>query len=161
MAGPSANDLGPSDPPLDRPTPYAGQSGVTQSPPQGSQALPDAARLSKNSTRPSGPDHLTAQVGPSGAPEITCDPPSGEGRYKDSGPPNPQEPKKSPVAKLVWPAKAKSSVCSLPHLTQKEKVKFTFNIAKCDKIFDELLKHGNIKLPHIIPPVEELKGHIL
>jgi hypothetical protein len=41
-----------------------------------------------------------------------------------------------------------------------EKVKFTFNIAKCDKIFDELLKHGNIKLSYIIPPVEELKGLI-
>lgn len=47
-----------------------------------------------------------------------------------------------------------------PHSTQKEKVEFTFNIAKCDKIFDELLKHGNIKLSHIIPPVEELKGCI-
>jgi hypothetical protein len=34
------------------------------------------------------------------------------------------------------------------------------NITKCDKIFDELLKHGNIKLSHIIPPVEELKGRI-
>jgi hypothetical protein len=83
-----------------------------------------------------------------------------EGQYKDSQPPNPQEPKKSPVAKLVWPAKAKSSVCSHSHSPQKEKVKFTFNIAKCDKIFDELLKHGNIKLSHIIPLVEELKGHI-
>jgi hypothetical protein len=39
-------------------------------------------------------------------------------------------------------------------------IKFTFNIAKCDKIFDELLKHGNIKLLHIIPLVEELKGRV-
>jgi hypothetical protein len=53
-----------------------------------------------------------------------------------------------------------TSVRSHPHTTQKEKVKFTFNIAKCDKIFDELLKHGNIKLPHIIPPDEELKGRV-
>jgi hypothetical protein len=41
-----------------------------------------------------------------------------------------------------------------------EKVKFIFNIAKCDKIFDELLKHGNISLSYIIPPVEELKGRV-
>jgi hypothetical protein len=27
----------------------------------------------------------------------------------------------------------------------------------CDKIFDELLKNGNIKLSHTIPPIEELK----
>jgi hypothetical protein len=56
------------------------------------------------------------------------------------------------------PAKVKSSARSHPHSTQKGKVKFTFNVAKCDKIFDELLKHGNIKLSHTIPPVEELKG---
>jgi hypothetical protein len=37
-------------------------------------------------------------------------PPSAEGQYKDSRPPNPQEPKKSSIAELVWPAKAKSSV---------------------------------------------------
>jgi hypothetical protein len=176
MAGPSANDLRPSGPLTDRPAPYAGQSGITQSPPQGSQPLPDTAGQSGNNTGPSGPladhsttqvgpsgplaDRPTTQVGPSGAPEVTPDPPSVEGRYKDSRPPNPQEPKKSPIAELVWPAKAKSSVCPHPHSTQKEKVEFTFNIAKCDKIFDELLKHGNIKLSHIIPPVEELKGCI-
>jgi hypothetical protein len=39
--GPSAHNSGPSGPPSDRPAPYAGQSGVTQSPPQGSQVLPD------------------------------------------------------------------------------------------------------------------------
>jgi hypothetical protein len=27
-------------------------------------------------------------------------------------------------------------------------------------MFDELLKHGNIKLSHVIPPVEQLKGHV-
>jgi hypothetical protein len=35
-------------------------------------------------------------------------------------------------------------------------VKFSFNVAKCDKIFDELLRNGNIKLSHTIPPIEEL-----
>jgi hypothetical protein len=58
MTGPSTYDLGPSGPWSDRLIPYAGQSGVTQSPSQGSQALPSAT---KNSTRPSGPlaDRLT------------------------------------------------------------------------------------------------------
>jgi hypothetical protein len=54
----------------------------------------------------------------------------------------------------------KPSVHSHLHSTQKDKVKFTFNITKCDKIFDELLKHGNIKLSHIIPSVKELKGRV-
>jgi ribosome maturation protein Sdo1 len=30
----------------------------------------------------------------------------------------------------------------------KEEVKFTFNVAKFDKIFDDLLKSGNIKMTH-------------
>jgi hypothetical protein len=160
--GPSAHNRGPSGPPSDRLAPYAGQSGVTQSSPQGSQVLPDVTGQSEDSTGPSDPpaDRLTVQVGSSGAPEDTCDPPSAEGRHKYNRPPKPQEPKKSHVPELVWPTKAKPSVRSHPHSTQKEKVKFTFNITKCDKKFDELLKHGNIKLSHIIPPVEELKGHI-
>ena len=36
---------------------------------------------------------------------------------------------------------------------------FIFNVAKCDKIFNELLKSGNIKLAHTIPPTNELKRH--
>jgi hypothetical protein len=55
MVGPSANDLGPFDPPSDCSTPYAGLSGITHSPAQGSQALPDATGQSGNSTRPTGP----------------------------------------------------------------------------------------------------------
>jgi hypothetical protein len=35
--------------------------------------------------------------------------------------------------------------------------KFTFNVTKCDKIFDELVKSGNIKMTHTIPPVDEVK----
>jgi hypothetical protein len=117
---------------------------------------------SGDSTGPSGPlaDRLTAQVGPSGAPEVTCDPPSAEGRHKYNRSPKPQEPKKSHVPELIWPTKAKPYVRFHPHSTQKEKVKFTFNITKCDKIFDELLKHGNIKLSHVIPPVVQLKGRV-
>jgi hypothetical protein len=64
------------------------------------------------------------------------------------------------TAEFIWPTKAKSSACSSLQPVQKnqqEEIKFTFNVAKCDKIFDELLKNGNIKLTHTIPPIDELK----
>jgi hypothetical protein len=64
------------------------------------------------------------------------------------------------IAEFVWPTKVKSSACSSLQPVQKnqqEEIKFTFNIAKCDRIFDELLKNGNIKLTHFIPPMDELK----
>jgi hypothetical protein len=124
--------------------------------------LSDVIGPSGNSTGPFDPlaDRSTTQVGPSGAPEVTYDPPSAKGRHKYNRPPKPQEPKKSRVPELVWPTKVKPSVRSHPHSTQKEKVKFTFNITKCDKLFDELLKHGNIKLSHVIPPVEQLEGRV-
>jgi hypothetical protein len=40
---------------------------------------------------------------------------------------------------------------------RQEEVKFTFNVGKCDKIFDELLKNGNIKINRTIPSADELK----
>jgi hypothetical protein len=49
---------------------------------------------------------------------------------------------------MVWPKQAKSSACSsLPPVQKKrqEEVKFTFNVRKCDKIFDELLKMATLK----------------
>jgi hypothetical protein len=64
------------------------------------------------------------------------------------------------VVELVWPAKAKSAARSPLHSAQKGKVKFTFNVAKCGKIFDEQLKNGNIKLRHTIPQMEELKRYV-
>ena len=36
-------------------------------------------------------------------------------------------------------------------------MKFTFDVSKCDRIFDELLHLGHIKVTHVIPPLEELK----
>jgi hypothetical protein len=63
------------------------------------------------------------------------------------------------AAKLVWPAQIKPSACYALQSIRKnwqEEVKFTFNVAKCDKICNELLINGNIKLTHIIPPMEEL-----
>jgi hypothetical protein len=64
------------------------------------------------------------------------------------------------AAEMVWPKQAKSSACSSLQPIQKkwqEEVKFTFNVGKCDKIFDELLKNGNIKINHTVPSVDELK----
>jgi hypothetical protein len=59
-----------------------------------------------------------------------------------------------------WPSKAKSYACdSLKpvHKNQQEEIKFTFDVAKCDKIFDELHKVCCIKMSHTIPPLDELK----
>jgi hypothetical protein len=70
------------------------------------------------------------------------------------------EPKEVYTAEIVWPEQAKSSACSSLQLVQKEsqeEVKFTFNVGKCDKIFDELLKNGNIKIDYTVPPADELK----
>jgi hypothetical protein len=63
------------------------------------------------------------------------------------------------TVELVWPTKAKSLPCSSLQSVQKnqQEVKFTFNISKCDKIFDELVKSDNIKEIHTLPPLDELK----
>jgi hypothetical protein len=61
---------------------------------------------------------------------------------------------------MVWPKQTKSLACSSLQPVQKkrqEEVKFTFNVGKCDKIFDELLKNSNIKIDYTIPPADELK----
>ena len=55
------------------------------------------------------------------------------------------------AAEFVWPSKAKpGSVPSLKPIqkNRQEELKFTFNVSKCDRIFDELLKNGNIRLSH-------------
>jgi hypothetical protein len=64
------------------------------------------------------------------------------------------------AAEMVWPKQAKSSACSSLQPVQKKRqheVKFTFNVGKYDKIFDELLKNGNIKINHTVPSADELK----
>jgi hypothetical protein len=64
------------------------------------------------------------------------------------------------VAEFVWPSKEHSYSRSSLKPTSKgrqEEIKFTFDISKCDRIFDELLKSGNIKLTHTISPLEDLK----
>jgi hypothetical protein len=60
------------------------------------------------------------------------------------------------ATKFCWPSKAKSYSCdSLKsvHKNHQEEIKFTFDVAKFDKIFDELHKAGCIKT---IPPLDDL-----
>jgi hypothetical protein len=64
------------------------------------------------------------------------------------------------AAEFCWPSKAKSYACdSLKpvYKNQQEEIKFTFDVAKYDKIFDELHKAGCIKMSHTIPPLDKLK----
>jgi hypothetical protein len=64
------------------------------------------------------------------------------------------------VAEFVWPAQARSvpySSLKPIHKNQQEEMKFTFDVLKCDRIFDEMLKNGYIKLSHLLLPLDELK----
>jgi hypothetical protein len=65
------------------------------------------------------------------------------------------EPKEVYVVDLVWPAKANLFTCSPLQLVQINQQ--AFNVAKCNKIFDELLKSSNIKVSHRIPLTDKLK----
>jgi hypothetical protein len=40
-------------------------------------------------------------------------------------------------------------------------MKFTLDVSKCDKIFDELLRNRKIKLFHTMPPIEDLKSVLI
>ena len=60
----------------------------------------------------------------------------------------------------MWSPSDKLSTCSSLkpiNKNRKEEIKFTFDVSKCERIFDELAKIGKIKFSHIIPSVEELK----
>jgi len=64
------------------------------------------------------------------------------------------------TAEFVWPSAAKPCSCASLKPTQKswkEEMKFTFDVSKCYRMFDELLRLGHIKISHVIPPLEELK----
>nr|AAQ56390.1 putative gag-pol precursor [Oryza sativa Japonica Group] len=66
-------------------------------------------------------------------------------------------------AEWSWTNKNKPFVCSnlmaTPRKDRQSEVKYSFDVAKCDKIFDYLLQEKQIRLPkgHIIPSQEELK----
>jgi hypothetical protein len=62
------------------------------------------------------------------------------------------------TAEFVWPNKDKPRTCESLKSARKnrqEEIIYTFNVAKCDRIFDELLKAGKIKIGHTIPPLEK------
>ena len=64
------------------------------------------------------------------------------------------------AAEFTWPSNDKSCTCSSLKPIQKNRqdnIKFTFDVSKCDRKFDELNRLGCIKLSHTIPPLEELK----
>jgi hypothetical protein len=63
------------------------------------------------------------------------------------------------VAKWNWASKSKPFVCSSlkpSSKSQQDEIHFTFDVAKCDRIFDYLLQEKQIKLPsnYIIPSLE-------
>jgi hypothetical protein len=63
-------------------------------------------------------------------------------------------------AEIKWPAENKMVTCpSLKpiHKNQGEEMKFTFDFSKCDRIFDELLKFGYIRINYTLPSADELK----
>jgi hypothetical protein len=68
------------------------------------------------------------------------------------------------VAEWSWGSKSKPFICSSLKLASKslqDKICFTFDVTKCDRIFDYLWHEKQIKLPsnHVIPSLEQLKNH--
>jgi hypothetical protein len=68
------------------------------------------------------------------------------------------------VAEWSWGSKSIPVVCSSLKLASKsrqDEMCYTFDVAKCDRIFDHLLKEKQIKLPsgHVIPSSEQLKKY--
>jgi hypothetical protein len=68
------------------------------------------------------------------------------------------------VAEWSWGSKSIPFICSSLILTSKsqyDEIRYTFDIAKCDRIFDYLLQEKQIKLPsnHVILLSEQFKKH--
>jgi hypothetical protein len=62
--------------------------------------------------------------------------------------------------KFTWSSDDKPNTCAslkLAHKSRQDEIKFTFNVSKCDRIFDELLKLGKIKISHTLPLLSEIK----
>jgi hypothetical protein len=69
------------------------------------------------------------------------------------------------VAEWSYWSKSKPFVCSSLKPASKswqDEMCCTFDIAKCNRIFDYLLQEKQIKLPsgHVIPSLEQLKKHV-
>jgi hypothetical protein len=68
------------------------------------------------------------------------------------------------VADLSWGSKSKPFVCSNlkpASKSRQDEMCYTFDVTKCDRIFDYLLQEKQIKLPsgYVIPSSEQLKKH--
>jgi hypothetical protein len=68
------------------------------------------------------------------------------------------------VAKWSWWSKSKSFIfVSLKSASKsrQDEMRYIFDVAKCDMIFDYLLQEKQIKLPsnHVIPSPKQLKKH--
>jgi hypothetical protein len=64
------------------------------------------------------------------------------------------------VAEFTWSSDDKTNTCASLKPTHKSRQEeFSFDVAKCDRIFDELLKLGKIKISHTLPPPDEIKKH--
>jgi hypothetical protein len=64
------------------------------------------------------------------------------------------------AAEFTWSSNDKANTCAPlkpAHKSRQEEVKFTFDVAKCDRIFDELLKLGKIEISHTLPSPDEIK----
>ena len=64
------------------------------------------------------------------------------------------------AVEFVWSSNDKPSTCaSLKPISKNrhDEIKFTFDVTKCDRIFDELAKLEKIKFSHTIPSMDELK----
>jgi hypothetical protein len=64
------------------------------------------------------------------------------------------------AAEFTWLLNDKANTCASLKLSHRsrDEMKFTFDAAKCDKIFDELFKSCKIKMSHTIPPLDQLKN---
>jgi hypothetical protein len=68
------------------------------------------------------------------------------------------------IAEWNWASKSKPFICSSLKTTSKsrqDEIHFTFDVTKCDRIFDYLLQEKQIKLScnHVIPSLEQLKKY--
>jgi hypothetical protein len=68
------------------------------------------------------------------------------------------------VAKWSWGSKSKPFICSIlkpASKSRQDEMCYTFDVVKCDRIFDYLLQEKQIKLPsgHVIPSSEQLIKH--
>jgi len=76
------------------------------------------------------------------------------------GEPSDDEDNEVYAVEFVWSSNDKPSTCaSLKPIPKNrhDEIKYTFDVTKCDRIFDELAKLGKIKFSHTIPSMEELK----